>query len=300
MTGACELCGKTAPLMQSHVLPAFVFKWLKKSGHIRYAETPNRRTQDGIKQDWLCRDCEDLFNSFETPFAGQIFHPYDANPSIRVRYGGWLLKFCASVSWRSLLYLKREGHLTQLNERQLASADDALLTWSRLLRGEYKHTGAYEVHLLPLGEIEDSRGINFPPNINRYLARTVDINLGASESVCFTFSKLGPFAIFGFIESLYPQQWKGTNVLYKGGSFGPGKYTLPIQLVDYLIDRAARTKSAMEKISPIQQEKVAESIRANPVRFLQSGLFKAMQRDVEMFGSDAFAKFNSVDVADDE
>ena len=28
--GVCELCAKHAPLLQSHVLPAFVFKWLKQ------------------------------------------------------------------------------------------------------------------------------------------------------------------------------------------------------------------------------------------------------------------------------
>ena len=81
MTGVCELCGKQADLLQSHVIPAFVFKWLKQAGHIRYAETPNRRSQDGPKRDWLCRECEDLFNSFETPFAGQIFHPYNNDPT---------------------------------------------------------------------------------------------------------------------------------------------------------------------------------------------------------------------------
>ena len=47
----------------------------------------------------------------------------------------------------------------------------------------------------------------------------------------------------------------------------------------------------MEKISRTQQEKIAESIRADPGRFLQSGLFRAMQRDIEMFGPEAFAKY---------
>jgi hypothetical protein len=295
MDGVCELCGTKAPLLQSHVIPSFVFKWLKKSGHIRFGETPNRRAQDGIKQDWLCRGCEDLFNSFETPFAGQIFHPYDTEAATRVRYGEWMLKFCASVAWRSLLHLKQGGHLTPLTQRQLLSVDDALRTWSRFLRGEYKHTGAHEIHLLPLGEISESRGLKFPPNINRYLARTVDLNLGASESVCFVFSKLGPFAVFGFIELPYPDQWKGTKILQKGGVFAPGKYRLPIQLIDYLTDRATRSKAVMEKLSVTQRQKVNQSIRADPERFLQSGIFKAMQRDVEMFGSDAFFKFNPTD-----
>src|ERR1017187_10349018 len=107
MVGVCELCQKQANLLQSHVLPAFVFKRLKNAGHIRHSQTPNRRAQDGFKKEWLCRECEDLFNSFETPFATQIFHPYDLDRAIRVRYSEWMLKFCVSVSWRSLLYLKQ-------------------------------------------------------------------------------------------------------------------------------------------------------------------------------------------------
>jgi hypothetical protein len=47
----------------------------------------------------------------------------------------------------------------------------------------------------------------------------------------------------------------------------------------------------MEKISPTQQKKIEESIRANPDQFVRSGMFRAMQRDVEMFGKDAFAKY---------
>jgi hypothetical protein len=298
MVGICELCGKHAPLLQSHVLPAFVFKWLKQAGHIRYAETPNRRSQDGAKKDWLCRECEDLFNSFETPFANHIFHPYDLDRTIRVRYGAWMLKFCVSVAWRSLLYLRQDKHVTRFNEHQVALVDDALRTWSRYLRGEYKHTGAFEVHLVPFAEIADDGGKDLPPNINRYLTRTIDINAGSSDSICFSYSKLGPFAVLGFVELVYPQQWKGTKVPYRSGWFEPGNFTAPSQLGEYLIERALRSRKVMEKISPTQQKKIAESIRSNPGRFVQSGLFRAMQRDVEMFGPKAFAKYNVTD--DDE
>jgi hypothetical protein len=293
MVGLCELCGKRANLLQSHVLPAFVFKWLKQAGHIRYAETPNRRSQDGIKSDWLCRECEDLFNSFETPFASRIFHPYDFDRTIRVRYGEWMLKFCASVAWRSLLHLKQDQQVTQFNERQIALVDDALLTWSRYLRGEYKHTGSFELHLLPFGLLSHTGGQKFSPNINRYLTRAIDINAGSSNSICFTYSKLGPFAVFGFVQSDHPQQWKGTKVSHRSGWFEPSDYTLPRQLMGFLNERASRTSQAMGKISPTQQEKIAESIRANPNRFVQSGLFRAMQRDVEMFGPEAFQKYCS-------
>jgi hypothetical protein len=69
MEGTCKLCGKIGNLQQRHVLPSFVFKWMKQAGHIRKTGLPNRRAQDGEKREWLCSGCEQLFNSFETPFA---------------------------------------------------------------------------------------------------------------------------------------------------------------------------------------------------------------------------------------
>jgi hypothetical protein len=87
MTGSCKLCGRTGDLQQSHVLPSFAFKWMKQAGHIRRSGLPNRRSQDGEKREWLCWDCEQLFNSFETPFATKIFHlcvPKTLNPTVMV------------------------------------------------------------------------------------------------------------------------------------------------------------------------------------------------------------------------
>ena len=204
-----------------------------------------------------------------------------------------MLKFCASVAWRSLLYIKQRQLVTQLSEHQVALIDDALLTWSRFLRGEYKHTGAFELHLLPFAEIAETGMKGLPPNINRYLTRAIDIDYGANDSVCFTYSKLGPFAVFGFVQPGYSvREWKGTKVHHRGGWFGPGVYKLPTELAEFLFDRARGASKAMEKMSPLQQQKIAKTIRDNPDRFVQSGLFRAMQRDVEMFGSEAFAKYD--------
>ncbi len=288
MKGTCKLCGEPRDLQQSHVLPSFAFKWMKQAGHIRKSGLPNRRSQDGEKRPWLCWDCERLFNSFETPFATKIFHPYDVDRSIKVRYGEWMAKFCASVAWRSLSALQEDGKFQHLTDQQSALSERALETWSRFLLGRYKHTGEFELHLLVFDEIESASFALSTPNINRYLSRSIDIDLAANNSTCFSYSKLGPFAIFGFVQS-HPGQWRGTKVPPRSGWFHAQNVTLPKQLWDYLNDRALHVKLALESMSPAQQQKVAETIRANPERFLQSGLFRAMQRDVEMFGRDAFS-----------
>jgi hypothetical protein len=56
----------------------------------------------------------------------------------------------------------------------------------------------------------------------------------------------------------------------------------------------------MEGISAPQQEKIAQGIRSNIDRFANSGLFRAMQRDVEMFGVDAFTQYAETKPEDGE
>src|SRR3546814_6050943 len=51
-TGICAFCDSDEPLRESHVLPAFVFRWLRGrsgTGHMRNTDNPNRRVQDGLK-----------------------------------------------------------------------------------------------------------------------------------------------------------------------------------------------------------------------------------------------------------
>ncbi|MGY4629098.1 hypothetical protein ACVWY3_006854 [Bradyrhizobium sp. USDA 4486] len=108
--------------------------------------------------------------------------------------------------------------LKRLTEEQAASGERALETWSRFLRGRYKHTGEFELHVLTFDEIESSSFPMSTPNINRYLTRAIDIDLAANSSTCFSYSKLGPFAIFGFVQS-HPGQWRGTRVPNGAGWF---------------------------------------------------------------------------------
>jgi 5-methylcytosine-specific restriction endonuclease McrA len=105
--GSCSFCGSFGDLEESHVLPAFLYRWLRQrgAGHIRNTETPNRRVQDGLKFPWLCRDCEARFSRYETAFAMKLFHPWQKGCE-PVEYEDWLLKFCVSVSWRVLKYAR--------------------------------------------------------------------------------------------------------------------------------------------------------------------------------------------------
>ena len=102
MDGICAFCNVEDRLRESHVLPAFVYRWLRSRsgvGHIRRTDSPNRRVQDGVKLQWLCDDCETLFSGYETAFATKLFYPWQDGTN-RIAYNEWLLSFCVSISWR--------------------------------------------------------------------------------------------------------------------------------------------------------------------------------------------------------
>lgn len=290
-TGSCRLCKSEADLQLSHVVPAFVFRWLRESsgnGHIRTAASPNLRVQDGPQKYWLCSDCEARLGRSETAFATQLFHPYLAESGRRFRHGAWLLRFCVSVSWRNLLiqleHLK-EQDFTEQERGWVALAEKA---WRQFLLDEAPHPGTFRQFLLPLDRIESARS-DLPPNINRYLMRAIDIDLCHGGQSLFTYTKLGRFIILGFINEPNPGHWIGGRVAANEGTIEPRHYTLPAPFGPYLMDKAGRAREAMQGISQKQAAKVEQAFRANADQIVGSDFFEAMQADVEMFGSAAFA-----------
>jgi hypothetical protein len=90
MADICKLCNNPSKLVQSHIIPKFVFKWLEETsatGHVRFAQNVNRRVQDSFKENLLCRNCEDLFNSWETDFANKLFYPLVNRKKSSFEYG---------------------------------------------------------------------------------------------------------------------------------------------------------------------------------------------------------------------
>lgn len=288
----CAFCNEAKPLVESHVLPAFVFRWLKETsatGFMRFAENPAKRVQDGIKLPWLCEGCEALFNSFETPFASNLFHPYNREEVIYVRYRDWLARFCASISWRVLKYCYQTKGLDHFSEVQRAEAFRALEVWRAFISGDIQHPGKYEQHLLPLGPVESSTVPGMSNHINRYFMRGTEFDLPCGEAQAFTFAKLGRFAIFGVIQP-GAVRWRGSRISPTSGVIQPTKYQLPMGLLDYLNFRAAKHREYADAIPDHHREKIEASILKNPERLLQSDELKAMLRDGDMFGEEAIIR----------
>jgi hypothetical protein len=102
---ACKLCGSTAKLQNSHVIPSFVTREIKGdsvTGFLRDLRQMNKRVQDGGKLPMLCFDCEQRFATAEAPVALQVFQGFHRNDVTTFAYGAWLHYFLASLSWRTL------------------------------------------------------------------------------------------------------------------------------------------------------------------------------------------------------
>lgn len=289
----CQLCKTPATLQNSHIIPAFVFKWLKSggAGHIRHTGNINKRVQDGATRKMLCADCEALFNTWETKFSNEVFNPLcygGALPSIS--YGDWLLKFCVSVSWRSLSYMRTEAEFSHYSDRQLSLVERASEIWAEFLLGRRKHPGAYEQHLIPFGPITRIGEIQFPPNINRYLLRMIEVDAGANSSTAFIFSKLGRLGLLGFIDLQKPEQWVGSKIRLRGGRISPRVYTLPRQFGEYLGNRAQRVLDAQARTSPGQKKKIEAAFLSKRNDFANSQLREAVELDIRLFGDSALNK----------
>jgi hypothetical protein len=289
----CRLCDKEANLEESHVVPSFVYKWLKDTsgtGFLRFGIAPNKRVQDGYKLFWLCADCEDRLNAWETKFANHVFHPFNKGDTARGAYESWLLKFCVSVSWRVLHFFIEEVDLNHFPAQLQANARRAHAIWKEFLLDRRFHPERHEQHFLPLDTIESFIHPGMPPNINRYILRTVDIDAVWGGKDAFIYSKIGRFVIVGFLNMHRPKEWQGTKVHVQGGILKSQTYTLPVQFGEYFIAQARKFAEVQARISERQNKKIEESFWENIDRVADSESFRAMDHDVRLFGKDAFKK----------
>lgn len=293
--GSCKLCDVKTDLQLSHVLPAFVFRWMRETsgnGHLRSGETPNRRVQDGFKRYWLCTACEILFSRTETAFANQLFHPYFRGEFSRFVYGDWLMHFCVSVSWRVLNFYRDATGLQQYEVEGIRRIDSAEKSWKAFLLGKAPHPGLFEQHLLPFDAIESisTARDDLSPNLNRYLMRTVDMDLCRGARNIYVYAKLGRLVLLGFVHEDHREQWQGTKVHVRHGIIEPRKYTLPRAFFEYLNDRARKTAELLARISERQSEKIDQSFHSNLTKYIGSDECEAMQNDLRMFGDAAFTR----------
>ncbi len=289
-TGTCLLCGTETELKLSHVLPAFVYRWMKESsggGFLRNHREPNRRVQDGEKFHWLCGHCEQRFGGWEKTFAERLFYPYLEKSGGTFPYAHWLTRFCVSVSWRVLHYHLQAGGFADWSPEATTRIRAAETAWREYVLGRRQRPGKFQQHLLPVDRIE-SATMPPVPNINRYLMRVVHTDVCRGTESLFTYAKLGRFLILGFIHEPHLERWAGTRVQPVQGGIRPRTYRLPAALLEFIKDRAREIRDVHSQLSERQRQKIDAALRENIDRLANSDQFAALRADVDMFGDEAF------------
>lgn len=284
----CAFCANCGPLLNSHVLPAFVYRWLRNrsgSGHIRHTDNIDRRVQDGIKLPWLCAKCENLFSKYETAFANSVFYPWlkDEKPIV---YDERLLKFCTSVSWRVLRFARGQSKAAKYTPDQEKLMDRAEQRWRDFINGKVAHPGDFEQHLVIFNVIKNTSLSDLPTNMNRFMTGAVTLDIVGSKRSILTFAKLGRFMIFGLIQG-DKKAWQGTKVHVRNGLLKPDSVSIPGGLLYMFKEKATLAAAAVDSMSPKQKAKVDLHIRDNLDQFLESEQFAAIEADARMFGEEA-------------
>jgi hypothetical protein len=288
MLGTCAFCGENDNLAESHVLPAFVFLWLRGRsgiGHMRQTDNPNKRVQDGLKFHWLCLKCEGQFSHYERAFATKVFYPRHEGQH-NCDYDDFLLKFCVSISWRVLKFARGRNSDAIYTSEQIRLMEDAELRWKMFLQGKVPHPEKFEQHLLIFDLVDSTNIQNLPINFNRFMTGAVTLDIVGSKKSLMTFAKMGKFTVFGIIQK-GPNKWEGTKIHVKSGLLRPRKFVIPAGLLDLFRQKADHSASSMAQLSKVQREKIDKNILGNLDAFLRSDQFAAINADAVMFGEQA-------------
>ncbi len=286
----CALCGERPRREDSHIIPAFAFRWMKKTsatGFMRKANNPNRRTQDGAKYPLLCEECEDRLSVHENQFAKQIFYPYVNEKPQVMPYDHHCMLFCVSVLWRVLhcLWIDDEA-IEPLQPEFKGRLEKPYQVWSDFLLGREKHPKEFCVNVVPVDDVMKVEGDVRVSGISQYFTGSIDMDLVCNAKAGYVYAKIPHFLIFGRVYDRTSDSFsKNTLIRLRKGKLGGSKMRPQPDLWHYVIDRAAWVQQHVHaNLSAEQKKAIADTVAKNPGKASQSRSSKSAQADMNLNG----------------
>lgn len=273
MDGSCALCRVGVPSESGHIIPHFVYRHMVKTSPTRFlrgSKNPNVRAQDGETLRFLCPACEDRLSRWEKVFAKQIFHPLHLHqfvpgrvyPSVnRFSVGDWMLRFCVSVSWRSLYYLMAREPSRPLPHGQDGMAQAALETWRQFLIGERSSVDGFEQHMTIVGVPSETIGIANTADLQLYFERGTTHSTWHSSEEGYVFTKMCRVIVVGTLKD-YRKDWKGTLVHPGSGVFSVEDQVLSGVFNAWIRADIAGLPETRRQVSPVQQQVIDAASKA--------------------------------------
>lgn len=212
----CRLCKRVSSLQESHIIPSFVGKWLKKTSATGFFSqiSPDhniQRVQDLFKTGLLCSRCEILISNFERYFAEKVFYPLQEGNLKSISINDNLGKFAVSISLKALwvllevkdsLALKWKGKLLELEEEWR----NYLIETSWFTRGKNSH------HIIFHSKSLMALGLPNNPNLIFNLMRSTAFYIYEKFNKAYISSNMAGIQIISMIEPAELPVSRGTQV----------------------------------------------------------------------------------------
>lgn len=268
----CALCLEERPVCISHIVPAFVGRYLKvtsATGFLRGAVNPNVRQQDVTKEPLLCGECEQRFGVCEREFSLNAFPKIRDDNFTDLPYGPALLKFAVSLSWR-VLVSECSNVLSEVPQFT-NQVNKTLEDWRVFLLGRKNRVDS-EHHLFVFAGIPESVPPGMHPKILHYLLRCIDATPVVGKRTMAVYVKLMRAMFYSPIAPASPRGWMNTRI-----HNGHARLTAPqrIDMPGFGDFLNSRVQEAFAKpLSQNQIDKIKQAMLKNPERALSSESYR--------------------------
>lgn len=276
----CKFCKEKEAIENSHIIPSFIYKWLKdtsSTGFIRTTNEPNKREQDGLKSPLLCSTCECEFAEFENSFKKEIFSKlanYRKTCPQQLEISESTRKMIYIIVWRLLAdtyYFPKNNDYT---EEEFNKFPEFLNEIKNYIKGN--KTKRFRTHLIPCTK-ELLNKLNLPKVDWIYYERSIcaEPRIWDNWERFLVYIKI-PFTIICF--EIVPNDndiWQGTQI-DNINNISLDKITTCPEYVSILINYYYTDFiKSKEKISQKQIEKIQYDVKKSNIN---CGSFKSMKK----------------------
>lgn len=245
----CKLCGASGQL-DSHILPKFIFRWLKKTGtgRLRNIENINLPAEDGIVKKLLCKHCEDKFNKAETRFANKAFYPVIDKKAAEFVYDKWFKYFIVSIFWRTLKDSLYE-HVENTKWHNVLLKIEKV--WSDYLNNDIPMNNFDEIHCIAgVDLLEEKKQSNFV----MYMSRSTDAGIPNNDDLCFFYVKIPRFIFIMPIYGVNLELFENSKI-ENSGTFKLNNVAISEpNIANYFFDRANEFENLKSNLSNKQKQ----------------------------------------------
>lgn len=287
MNKTCQLCNENKELRDSHLVPKFVFNWMKKTGssYFRNVTTPNKREQDGVKRKLLCTDCEGNFSKHETWYSRYLFHPIlddmvangGKHTITSFKYDENLYCFCLSFLWRALKVNLIDKDFSEEHIDILKKVEEE---WRNFLNKKIYPQNWNNVHMWVLDKCGDFEGK--PPKFDFYIMRVPDGTIAFGEGQLFIFAKAARFMFFAPLIGFEDES------LFVNTKINPvgGEYVIPQEILDtrisgFLVNRVKQIFENASSLTTTQMELISEQVEKEREKLWGSDLHRSLSNDLD-------------------